>query len=353
MTKTDKFINRSVLLHKDKYDYSLVEYINNKTKIRIICKEHGEFIQLPLNHLCGKGCSRCCGNKKSNNIDFIENSKIKHNDKYDYSLVEYKNNITKVIIVCKEHGEFKQVPSSHLRGQGCPKCYGNQKSNSIDFIKSSNLIHREKYDYSLVKYINNITKVEIICKEHGKFLQSPINHLCGTGCPKCYGNEKSNTDEFIEKSNVIHNDKYDYSLVKYINNKSKVRIICNKHGEFEQTPSSHLSYNGCPKCGNKCGLKENKWLDLLSISDRQVRIGRYIVDGYDTETNTIYEFNGDYWHGNPDKYKKDDINTSCKKSFGELYEKTLQKENKLKELGYNIISIWESNFIKNNYNYND
>ncbi len=352
MNKTDIFIKKSKLIHNDKYDYSKVNYIHSKKKVMIICSEHGIFEQMPSGHLSGKGCYSCYGNKKSDNRTFISNSKLIHNNKYDYSLVNYVNNITKVEIICKEHGKFTQVPSSHLCGAGCPKCYGNEKSNSIDFIKKSNFIHCNKYDYTLVNYVNQTTKVEIMCKEHGYFEQFPNNHLSGAGCQKCYGNEKSDNRSFIEKSSLIHNNKYDYSLVDYVNNKIKVTIICNDHGKFEQTPSSHLSHNGCPKCGSKYGLKESKWLDNNNIINRQVRIGRYIVDGYNPETNTIYEFNGDFWHGNPEIFDRNDFNKVSRKTFGELYKKTLEKENKLKELGYNIISIWESEY-KNNYDYNE
>lgn len=91
---------------------------------------------------------------------------------------------------------------------------------------------------------------------------------------------------------------------------------------------------------------ENSWLDSLNINERQVRIGKYIVDGFDPLTNTIYEFNGDFWHGNPSKYNPSDINYVNNMKFGDLYEKTLVKENYLRSLGYNVVSIWESDFNK-------
>ena len=129
---------------------------------------------------------------------------------------------------------------------------------------------------------------------------------------------------------------------KYTN--KKVIIICKKHGEFVQTPLVHLSGSGCPRCGIKFGIKENKWLDSLDVKYRQIRIGKYVVDGYDPIENTIYEFNGDFWHGNPTKYNSNEINSVLKITFGELYNRTMNRENELKILGYNIISIWESDF---------
>lgn len=154
---------------------------------------------------------------------------------------------------------------------------------------------------------------------------------------------------FIEKSNLIHNNGYDYSNVKYKNAISNVDINCKYHGIFSQKPYSHLEGRGCPKCGNRFGIKENKWLDSLNIKERQVRIGKYIVDGYDSITNTIYEFNGDFWHGNPNLYNPEDYNSVSKKTFGELYRNTINREKYLIKKGYNVISIWENDFIKQSY----
>ena len=182
-------------------------------------------------------------------MDFLKKCYLIHNDKYDYSLVDYINNKTKVRIICFEHGEFWQTPSKHISGQGCPKCANDKLRHTNEtFIGRSNIIHNDKYDYSLVDYINNKTKVRIICFEHGEFWQIPANHLNGSGCPKCNNNYKLTTDLFIERSNIIHDNKYDYSLVNYKNNKTKVIIICNKHGEFKQRPDAHLNGQGCSKC---------------------------------------------------------------------------------------------------------
>ena len=146
---------------------------------------------------------------------------------------------------------------------------------------------------------------------------------------------------------MVHNFKYDYDLVIYKNNRTKIPIICRLHNNtFYQKPGNHLQGQGCPKCGDNFGIKENKWLDSLNISERQFRIGRYVVDGYDPDTKTIYEFNGDFWHGNPDIFKKNDYNNVLKRTFGELYEKTIKKEIELKKMGYRVISIWENDFNK-------
>ena len=177
--------------------------------------------------------------KKKTTEQFIIDAKNVHGDKYDYSLVNYINNKTKVKIICGEHGVFKQRLDVHInRNDGCPKCVGKNKTNNI-FILESNKVHNGRYDYSLVEYKNSQTKVKIICEEHGVFKQTPNSHISGQGCSSCFGNTRKTTTQFILESNITHNNKYDYSLVDYINSSSKVKIICPQHGVFEQSPPSH------------------------------------------------------------------------------------------------------------------
>lgn len=276
--------------------------------------------------------------------DFLKNASIKHNNIYDYSLMEYINMRTNIKIICKKHGVFEQRPDVHL-SNGCKYCFIIEKGIKT-FLEKVIIIHNNIYEYDLSTYINRSTKINIICKKHGVFLQTPHQHLSGKGCPKCKGGVLYHLEDFIKLSNNIHNYKYNYNLSVYVNSYTKVKIICKEHGIFSQKPNNHLNGKGCPKCIKKFGIKENKWLDSLNIKDRQVRIEEYIVDGYDPITNTVYEFNGDFWHGNPYRYNPDDINNVLNKTFGELYKKTLKREKYLVNKGYNIISIWESDFDK-------
>lgn len=126
---TEVFIAKAKAVHGDRYDYSKVNYVNSKTKVCIICKEHGEFWQIANTHLLGSGCPICVGRKKMRTEDFIKRAQLIHGDKYDYSRVEYRGNTKKVCIICREHGFFFQNAGSHLKGIGCPKC-GIIKSSS-------------------------------------------------------------------------------------------------------------------------------------------------------------------------------------------------------------------------------
>ena len=197
--KKEGFIQKAKEIHGDKYDYSKVEYINNHTKVCIICPEHGEFWQKPIHHTQGKGCPYCGGTKKLSTEEFIKRANEIHKEKYDYSKVEYKTTETKVCIICPEHGEFWQTPHAHLAGQNCPKCCGNIKLSTEEFIKRANEIHKEKYDYSKVDYLGADTKVCIICPEHGEFWQTPHNHISGKqGCPECNTSKNSKIVQKIE-----------------------------------------------------------------------------------------------------------------------------------------------------------
>jgi hypothetical protein len=257
---TVEFIERAKKIHGDKYDYSKVEYKGSDTKVTIICPEHGEFQQRAIDHSRGSGCSGCgkidrSNSKKLTTDKFIERARKVHGDKYDYSKVNYKHSRTKIIIRCPEHGEFEQMPGSHLRGATCPKCaiIKNANANRLtveEFIKRSKKAHKDKYNYSQVKYNDANQKVCIICPTHGKFYQRAIDHMSGIGCSKCANNKKLTTEEFIERAKEIHGDKYDYNKVDYQNNHTKIIIMCPEHGEFQQRPLQHLDGSDCPKCAN-------------------------------------------------------------------------------------------------------
>ena len=202
--------------------------------------------------------------------DFIAKSREVHGDRYDYSKVEYVNSKTKVCIICPIHGEFWQIPSSHLNGQGCRKCgflntAKKRKASTVRFIFKAKIKHGDRYDYSKVEYVNIDTKICIVCPEHGEFWQTPYNHLKGCQCPKCMGKTTTNTADFIKKALRLHRDRYDYSKVEYKNSQTKVCIICPEHGEFWQTPNNHLRGQGCPICNN--GFNKLYKLSLLNKED--------------------------------------------------------------------------------------
>lgn len=353
---TDDFIKRAISIWGYIFDYSKVIYINSNSKVKIRCIKHDFlFEQAAYSHLAGHGCIKCSGKEQSNTLDFIQKSIIIFGELYDYSLIEYVNCFNKVKIICKiHHFIFEKSPINHLKGQGCPKCSKRQKLTYDTFVEKANIVHHNKYDYSNVIYLNNKTKIKIRCPQHNSiFQQSPNTHLRGHGCPRCGRTGKYNTFDFITKSSIVHDNKYDYSRSIYTIGLGKIIIICSEHGNFSQTANHHLLGSGCPKCVSSISYKEQKWINMLNISNIKTQFsiklndGRiFKVDAYDPTTNTVYEFYGDYWHGNPIKYVPTNINDKNHQTFGFLYEKTLEKEKLLKEAKYNIVSIWESDFDK-------
>jgi Zn finger protein HypA/HybF involved in hydrogenase expression len=304
--------------------------------------------------------------KKLTQEQFIKKAKKIHGDKYDYALVLYRKNSIKIKIICQIHGMFSQTPRDHLTGRGCFECSRkkrsqNQKMTISQFVKNAQNIHGNKYNYQDINFINNKSKIIIQCKNHGPFLQTVASHLFGCGCPHC-GIESRiikntlTTYEFIDLAKKEHGNKYDYPTSIYYSAKIPIEIICKKHGKFHQKPNDHLGGHGCPKCNKTVSSMESKWLDIINVpNDKQhrtvtIKTGnkRFSVDGFDPLTKTIYEFYGDFWHGNPSIYNFNDFCKITKKTFGQMYSDTLNKEKILKEHGYTIVSIWEHDF-RNTY----
>ena len=273
---------------------------------------------------------------KFSKYDFIEKSKKIHGNKYDYSKVDYINSATKVCIMCPEHGEFLQLANDHVQGSGCTECSRHKRSLSTRsdqhiFIKKSKKIHGNKYDYSKVDYINSRTKVSIICPEHGEFSVIPNAHISmKSGCPVCgeiknRENKRETTDIFIEKSKKIHGNKYDYSKVDYVANKTKVCIICPEHGEFWQTPNGHKNGNSCPRCRESMG--ETKIVDILNEHNinflkehkfedcKNINVLRF--DFYLPEQSLCIEYDGKQHYNEDSRYYSENmiVNDNIKNEF--------------------------------------
>ncbi len=292
---TEKFIEEAIQIHGDLYDYSKVKYVNKRTNVTIICALHGEFEQLPSNHLSGKGCKYCSresantSRKPPNTIrrvvcndSFIARAKEIHGDRYDYSKVNYVNSRTPVTIVCREHGSFKQLPANHVSGHQCKKCNLKERSEALSmgtdgFIAQSAEVHGGFYDYSKVEYVSRRKRVTVICPIHGDFEVVAGHHLRGVKCGKCQVEvTRASKEEFIRKSRLIHGDRYDYSKVRYVSNKEKVTIVCPLHGEFQQMPKNHSSESissGCPTCNQASFWEPSR----LTEEQRQMPSNTYVM----------------------------------------------------------------------------
>jgi very-short-patch-repair endonuclease len=250
-------------------------------------------------------------NKDKNFAKFLEKTKEIHNDYYTYGN-NYSNARTNMTIMCPIHGEFQQRPDNHLQGKGCKLC-GIDKLKILftkskeQFVNESNIIHNNKYDYSESEYINDSTKLTIICSIHGQFRQSPNDHLHGSGCLKCKGKKFSASMNrkyskiFIEKARQIHGDKYVYLKENYVAMRKNMKINCKKHGEFEQLPYNHLMGKGCKFCNNSHGetkienflIKNNFIFEREKTFENCRNKEKLPFDFYLEKYNLIIEFDGE------------------------------------------------------------
>ena len=277
--------------------------------------------------------------KKLTQEEFITLAQKVWGDKFDLSLVEYKDSKTKIAVVCKKHGMYYTNPSHFLHGHGCRKCYneriGDIKRTKLeDFIEKARRVHGDFYDYSFVVYTNNHTTVDIVCPKHGHFKQVPASHLSGRGCPSC-GHEKisekiaKTQEEFINGAIAVHGDRYDYSNTRYVREKKKVEITCKVHGVFLQEPGVHLSGHGCPRCNSSKGEERVRlFLEAHNIKYESQKtfpdlknIFPLYIDFFLPDYNTAIEYNGAQHYvsvkrwGGDNKLQKDKLRDQIKRDY--------------------------------------
>lgn len=320
--------------------------------------------------------------KQKTTEQFVAEAKIKYGNKYDYSKTKYTSAHGPIIITCTIHKcEFEKKAYSFLQGHGCPECAGKGKITTEIFIQRSRRKHGNKYDYSKSVYTGADDKIIITCPTHGDFTQRAIGHSNnGYGCPKCKADTVGNVCRdtipgFITKATKVHGNKYDYSTItNYVNRMTPIRIKCKKHNWiFKQRPGDHLAGNGCRKCAyagysrtsinwlNSVAKKEEIFIrHAENKGEHKVRykykgeLKWICVDGYHKESRTVYEFHGCYHHGHPpgkckrvkkNKFEPNDINPSRKVSYAQLYKDSMKREKILKALGYKVITVWECEFL--------
>ena len=291
---------------------------------------------------------------KTTKEKFIDKANLLHNNKYDYSRVDYKNSYTKVEIVCKDHGIFNIRPKDHVKSgvyhngnllcSGCPKCGDNKaaraRTKSTEyFLEKVRLIHGDKFDYSKVDYKHTNINIKVICKRHNlEFEVTPSNFVGNIhNCPECYREINSELlytkEEFVSQCNLAHNNLYNYSEIEY-NGISKLvkNIMCVKHGFFNQLAYSHKRGQGCPDCSTSKGeLLVKSYLEENDIKFEQQKTfpgctykGLLKFDFYLPDSNTCIEFQGrqhfecvDYF-GGEDGFVETQIRDKIKQDFCEI-----------------------------------
>lgn len=246
--------------------------------------------------------------------DRVDSFRQVHGNTYEYACKDYKNYRSKITITCLKHGSFEMFISAHLKGAGCRKC---------------------KHENSK-KYKLNSIPLEI---RHNKRIKNVIksNQL------------RIKTEEDVLKTlHQKYGNKFTYDMSTYVNQKSIVKLMCPTHGEKKLSVERILENKyGCPNCANiNISKQEFEWLVLQGITIHQYKIhckgNIYYVDGIDLDTNTVYEYLGEYWHGHPSEEIRtgSKINKRCRKEFSQLFKETESRFNIIKNCGYNIIYRW-------------
>lgn len=333
MKLINDILTRFNLKHNSFYAYSIKEYKSITDKILIICPIHGEFTQTIANHF-NHGCYECAkihlANIKRGNLNnYLAKCNVVHGFKYDYSKIIFNKLKDKVEIICPIHGSFSCSLDNHMNKKiGCKKCT-KRKNGEKEFFEHVKR-RKENYDYSKVNYINSSTSVEIICQKHGSFWQIPGNHINKNHiCPQCSLEQKSlklmgSLNNYLDKLNIYHNNKYDYSKFIYSGLRKKSTIICPIHGEFQQSIFVHLNC-GCPICNESHVeklirnylIKNNIKFTTQKIFKDCKNTRNLLFDFYLNDFNICIEFDGIQHYGIKKSYdydfelvkKRDDIKT--------------------------------------------
>jgi hypothetical protein len=279
--------------------------------------------------------------------EWLEKTDYIKKEKYQFLDIFYKNNKSYFKLKCNN--------------ECCKKCRENNRYNEI--IQKCKIIYNDNYCYLGYKIENKRMFILVKCSHMEKYFMTKNHCHKMKECNICKDIRNNNIrlNNFLKEANIIHNNFYKYDEVKELNRlKDTIKIYCPTHKiYFSQIAQNHLNGQGCIVCANiKYSRKQIRWLKLKSIIDNThiqhiLNDGEYTidlknknerkksVDGYSVELNKVYEFHGDYWHGNPKKFNKKDINPHCNKTYGELYKKTKQRINKIKNLEYIVEEMWE------------
>lgn len=380
----EQYISKCIEKHGDTYDYTKTVYKNSRVKVIVTCNTHGDFSILASAHLKGKGCAWCAGNHKQDVTHFKKRARLIHGKLYSYKKSIYNGCMKNLIITCRTHGDFNQTPNQHYKGEGCPhygcryeKVSQKLRSNTETLISKSKEIHKDSDGNPKINYIhteygrNNLDKVWFTCIRHNySFRQTPDGHLNDkNGCPVCGKDYMfGKLEKLIEFSNDKYGfNKFDFSKSEYLHCQKPIIIICNRHSrphEFQTTPFAHKqsTYGGCDLCCHSFySQKAIRWLEYIMERDKidiqhAENMGEYLIpgtkyhaDGYCKETNTVYEANECIWHGCIKCFNPDEINPMAKQLNIIIYDRTIKREEIIKSLGFNVVSVWGHDGTKQNF----
>lgn len=368
---TEEFIEEARKIHPN-YDYSKVNYINNKTNIIITCPTHGDVLITPLKFLkSSTGCPKCgrynSNIKRRKTLDIFKRDIYNRFPHYDTSKTFYINYITPVTITCPTHGDFQIKPRDFYNGGGCQKCGKEQQSKKIkeykktstfrktlthkEFIRRMEILHPE-YDYTRTLYSDGNTQVTVTCPIHGDFQITSYRLLYGHGgCQKCGVKLRSDklrkSPEQFKKEIAQIFPKYGLDKVHYINSYTKVIITCPKHGDFLSKPNSLLEGMGCPICNESKGEREIRYfLESHNIMYKPQykfkNLGNLSYDFYLPGLNILIEYNGKQHYQIVDFFYNHKNNSTY--NFQQQLERDQRKKEYAEKNGYKLLVIPYTDF---------
>ena len=366
-------LERAKVMHGDKYDYSQIKESDikrAKSYITIACKTCNHVWSTSIEHHVkeGTGCPCCSGHISWTGKRLLEKASEIHGNIYNYPEITPETSLAVQSIISINcticNYSWSPLLNNHIHHKsGCPRCAGNAPWTPDEFITRGRAIHGDKFDYSRITndlILRTKTKVPIKCKLcNYEWNQLVHNHISsGYGCPNCADNAPWTVDKFVSEATRVHEGKYDYSQVSgVLRTKTKVQIRCTVcNHSWLCSVSNHIRGRGCPHCRfiNGYSKVQMTWLEgIMKAENIVIRTALHLegeyrieevgkVDGYCYETNTVYEFHGDFWHGNPELYEPEDMNPLSGKTYGALYQRTITRDQKIRDLGYNLIIKWET-----------
>lgn len=365
---TESFIRKAIEKHGDKYKYDHVNYISSMTPVKITCPDGHIFDRLPNKFLQGEGCGECSGHGRTF-AEFRRRSDDKYGkDAFKFQESDYHGMTIPLQITCLRGHVTTIDPRAHLREKskgGCLLCSRIESAirksySQEECIDRFNNTHGDRYDYSSVAYADSVTPVTIICKIHGKFQQAPVSHIQGYGCKQCGFKQLAETktrpdEDWINRARFVHGNAYTYLRVFRNDNRPFFETQCPKGHIFTQRCEHHLQGNGCGSCSSRFSKPQMEWLNYIAV-EKDIQYGEsgefkppgtsIYVDGFCAETKTIFEFQGDFWHGNPQRFDQALINPKTGCTYGELFAKTMKRRDMLESLGYKVVEMWESEWTR-------
>lgn len=278
-----KILSRLRQIHGTKYQFEIPKDAITTTKINFICPEHGEQKAKIGDLFKGSGCRKCSVKKRAakktlTTEQWIMKARSVHGDRYDYSKAVYKSARTKLIVTCKEHGDFEIDPSNHIHlKRGCKICSGGTFINAdnskkrltqTQFLQKANNVAPVNLDFSKSVFHDTRTKVIVTCKIHGDFEILPSNLFQGANCRRC-AQTQAGSKRRVDKKEILNRIKSKFGNLYEVdkNSVSKVtspiRLNCKTHGWFEGLINNLINSSGCPHCKNaKTAIIRNKKLKL-------------------------------------------------------------------------------------------